>query len=95
MKETFNPNNKQPVVLVPDNVALREREVALRERIEKRAYHLWLSSGGSHGEHLRHWLQAESEMLKAERQDQALRNSNAQPAKPRTSPAPNEANPKK
>jgi Protein of unknown function (DUF2934) len=95
MNETFNPINKQPVELPPDNVALREREVALREQIEKRAYHLWLSSGGGHGEHLGHWLQAESEMLKAERQDQALRNSSAKPAKPRTSPAPNEANPKK
>ena len=95
MKEPSNPNNKQPVELPTNSAALREREVELRERIEKRAYHLWLSSGSGHGEHLRHWLQAESEILKAERQDQAERNSSPKPAKQRLSPVPNEANPKK
>lgn len=58
MKDTSDSSNNQPVDLLPD-------AVALRERIEKRAYHIWLASGGGHGEHLRHWLQAESEMLKA------------------------------
>lgn len=58
MKETSDSSQSQPVQLPPD-------DVASRERIEKRAYHLWLGSGGSHGEHLRHWLQAESEVLKA------------------------------
>jgi hypothetical protein len=91
MKGTSNPNNKQPVELSPDDVVLREREVAMRERIEKRAYHLWLAGGGGHGEHLRHWLQAESEILKAARQDQVERNSSAKSAQQRLSPAPNEA----
>jgi len=48
-------------------------EVALREQIEKRAYHLWLANGGGHGEALRHWLQAESEVLKAVQQDEKER----------------------
>ena len=90
MSETSNPNHKQSVELPPDEEALREREVALRERIEKRAYHLWLGSGGRHGEHLRHWLQAESEVLKALNQDRAERTSNAKLAKPRSSPTSNE-----
>ena len=63
MRETSNSSNNQPVELQLD-------EVAVRERIEKRAYHLWLASGGSHGEHLRHWLQAEGEVLKAIHQQQ-------------------------
>jgi DUF2934 family protein len=92
MKEISNPNNKQPLELPPDNEALRERDVALRERSENRAYHFWLASGGGHGERLRHWLQAECEILKASRQDQAERSSSAKPAKPHSSPAPNEAN---
>jgi hypothetical protein len=45
-------------------------DVALRERIEKRAYHHWLAAGGVHGEHLHHWLKAESEVLKAIKTEQ-------------------------
>jgi DUF2934 family protein len=62
-------------------IAELSTEVALREQIERRAYHLWLSVGGRHGEDLRHWLQAESEVLKAISQDQAERSST-----PKTSP---------
>ena len=80
MRETSNSSNNQPVEL-PD-------DVALRERIEKRAYHLWLASGGSHGEHLRHWLQAESEVLKAIHQENGEQAAVRRPksaAKPRIS----------
>ncbi|HWV98189.1 MAG TPA: DUF2934 domain-containing protein [Candidatus Acidoferrum sp.] len=50
-------------------------EVALREQIERRAYHLWLAGGARHGEDLHHWLEAESEILKAVGRDQAERTS--------------------
>lgn len=95
MSETSNPNHAQPVEFPADDAAQRERDAALRERIEKRAYHLWLAGGGSHGEHLRHWLQAESEIFKLERQTQAERSSSAKPAKQRSSPATHEAIPRK
>jgi len=45
-------------------------DVALHERIKKQAYHRWLAAGGVHGEHLQHWLKAESEVLKAIKTDQ-------------------------
>lgn len=88
MKETSPPvNNNQPAGLPAD-------EVALRERIEKRAYHIWLASGGGHGEHLHHWLRAESEVLRAERQAQAARaasrKSNPSNLKPPSPLMPNE-----
>lgn len=62
MRDRSNSSNNQPVEPLPD-------DVALRERVEKRAYHIWLASGGGHGEHLRHWLQAEGEVLKALHQE--------------------------
>ena len=40
-------------------------EFVLRERIEKRAHEIWLAAGCSHGDDLSHWLQAETEVLKA------------------------------
>jgi hypothetical protein len=40
-------------------------ETGLREQIEKRAHEIWLASGCQHGDDLNHWLQAESEVLKA------------------------------
>jgi Protein of unknown function (DUF2934) len=38
---------------------------ALRQKIEERAYHIWLENGRGHGDHERHWLQAERELTKA------------------------------
>ena len=40
-------------------------DVALRRKIEVRAYHIWLENGGGHGDHERHWLQAERELMEA------------------------------
>jgi Protein of unknown function (DUF2934) len=37
----------------------------LRQKIEERAYHIWLASGRRHGDHERHWLQAERELVEA------------------------------
>ena len=39
--------------------------LVLREQIEKRAHEIWLMAGRCHGDDLSHWLQAESEVLKA------------------------------
>jgi hypothetical protein len=40
-------------------------DAALRLKIEERAYHIWLENGGEHGDHERHWLQAERELMQA------------------------------
>ena len=40
-------------------------DAALRQKIEERAYHIWLGNGGGHGDHERHWLQAERELMEA------------------------------
>lgn len=37
----------------------------LRQKIEERAYHIWLESGCGHGDNERHWLQAERELTTA------------------------------
>ena len=34
----------------------------LHEQIGLRAYHIWLASGGGHGNDLQHWFQAEKEI---------------------------------
>jgi hypothetical protein len=91
VKEQSNPDNNQPTESGPN-------DVALRERIEKQAYHLWLTSGGGHGEHLNHWLQAEGEVLQAIKQEQRQR-STARKTRPvtkqRSSRSSNEALPNK
>jgi hypothetical protein len=38
-------------------------DAGLRRKIEERAYHIWLENGGGHGDHERHWLQAERELM--------------------------------
>jgi hypothetical protein len=40
-------------------------EPVLRDQIEKRAHEIWLAAGCPHGNDLSHWLQGESEVLKA------------------------------
>ena len=44
-------------------------DAALRQKIEERAYHIWLESGAGHGDHEGHWLQAEREVTEATKQD--------------------------
>jgi hypothetical protein len=55
MRMKSNRNNENRAESAP--------EAGLRQQIEKRAYHIWLSAGGLHGDDLSHWLQAESEVL--------------------------------
>jgi len=56
MKSKQYKNNSGPAKSTP--------ELALRERIEKRAHEIWLAAGCPHGDDLSHWLQAEREALK-------------------------------
>jgi len=68
--------------------------VDLRERIEKRAYHLWLAGGSGHGDQLRHWLQAEGEVLKAikhEEEARATARKTRPTGKPRSAAVSNDA----
>ena len=44
-------------------------DAALRQKIEERAYHIWLGNGGGHGDHERHWLQAERELMETAKQE--------------------------
>ena len=44
-------------------------DAALRQKIEERAYHIWLESGCGHGDHERHWLQAERELMEATKRE--------------------------
>jgi hypothetical protein len=37
----------------------------LRRQVQERAYHIWLENGCGHGDHERHWLQAERELTEA------------------------------
>jgi hypothetical protein len=39
----------------------------LHEKIEKRAYEIWLADGSHHGNDRDHWFQAETEVLSARR----------------------------
>ena len=46
---------------------------ALRRKIEERAYYIWLEHGGRHGDHERHWLEAERELMETAREQQGQR----------------------
>jgi len=48
-------------------------DAALRQKIEERAYHIWLGTGGGHGDHERHWLQAERELIETAKQERERR----------------------
>ena len=56
-----NENNRE----IPDT--------GLRRKIAERAYHIWLENGGGHGDHERHWLQAEREQLETAKQEREQR----------------------
>ena len=56
-----NENNRE----IPD--------AGLRRKIEVRAYHIWLENGGGHGDHERHWLQAERELMETAKQERKQR----------------------
>jgi hypothetical protein len=55
MKNHPNRKNNKP--------AEPEAHVASHEQIEIRTYHIWLASGGGHGNDLQYWLQAEKEIM--------------------------------
>ena len=45
----------------------------LRQKIEERAYHIWLESGCGHGDHEHHWFQAEREVGEGAKLEQKQR----------------------
>jgi hypothetical protein len=45
-------------------------DAALRQKIEERACHIWLENGCGHGDHQRHWLQAEREVMEATKHEE-------------------------
>lgn len=60
-------------------------DAALHQKIEERAYHIWLENGRGHGDHERHWLQAEGELMEAtthEGKTQSDVRQKKKPAKP-------------
>ena len=48
---------------IPANSAIRQVYDRIRERIARRAYDLYQQDGNRPGQDMRHWLQAESEIL--------------------------------
>ena len=48
-------------------------DAALRWKIEERAYHIWLEKGGGHGDHERHWFEAERELMETAKQEREQR----------------------
>ena len=48
-------------------------DAALRRKIEERAYYIWLASGRGHGDHERHWLAAERELMETATQQREKR----------------------
>jgi len=48
-------------------------DAALRRKIEERAYHIWLEKGGGHGDHERHWFEAERELMERAKQEREQR----------------------
>ena len=48
-------------------------DAALRQRIEERAYHIWLENGCGHGDHERHWFEAERELMETAKQEREQR----------------------
>jgi len=48
-------------------------DAALRQKIKERSYHIWLGNGSGHGDHERHWLQAERELMETAKQERERR----------------------
>ena len=48
-------------------------DAALHRKIEERAYHIWLASGRRHGDHERHWFEAEKELMETAKQEREQR----------------------
>jgi hypothetical protein len=50
----------------------------LRQKIEERAYLIWLESGCGHGNHEHHWFQAEREVVEAAKLKQEQRSGTSE-----------------
>ena len=60
-KTKMNANANNSYRDVPD--------AALRRKIEERAYYIWFASGRQHGDHDRHWFEAERELVETAKQE--------------------------
>ena len=56
-----NENNRE----IPD--------AGLRRKVEERAYYIWLARGRRHGDHDRHWFEAERELMETAKQEREQR----------------------
>ena len=57
-------------------------DAGLRRKIEERAYHIWLEKGGGHGDHERHWFEAERELMETSTQEREQRSDVRNTKKP-------------
>jgi len=71
MKTNANENNHD----IPN--------AALRRKIEERAYYIWLASGRRHGDHERHWFEAQQELMETAKQEQEQRSDDRNGKKPK------------
>jgi HSP20 family molecular chaperone IbpA len=55
--------SKDPASSIPINSAKDRVHHRIKERIQNRAYDIFQQNGNHHGDDMRHWLQAESEVL--------------------------------
>jgi HSP20 family molecular chaperone IbpA len=61
------PSGKVPSAtpqIITDRSGKEALDQAIQRRVAERAYGLYEESGGEHGNHEKHWLQAESEILR-------------------------------
>ena len=56
-----NENNRE----IPD--------AGLRRKIKERAFYMWLACGRRHGDHERHWFEAERELMEKAKQEREQR----------------------
>lgn len=67
MKTKTHKSNTEPKLSLDQN---------LRQQVEKRAYEIWLTSGGDHGDDVTHWLKAENEVLAQNRESSGRASAN-------------------
>ena len=58
---------------MPTKTTVEISDAGLRRKIEERAYYIWLASGRRHGDHERHWFEAQRELMETAKQDRGQR----------------------
>ena len=57
MKKTARKNSRT------EAASAQESQMAYDQEVNRRAYELWEAAGGQHGDDLRHWFEAEREVM--------------------------------